>query len=166
MTSNHSRSRIVTFIGAGFGTLVTVGAMICASDGLRFLQSWLAVWVLLPFCVLFLVGCFARSRGVLSTVTAVAIICGLGSLYYFYTLFLARPDAQGALIFLSLPFFQLMLVLLAVGIASLVCALVQSQQVQQPPQHRQQPSRAISAGLPDEEVNRVASSRSDATKLK
>jgi len=100
--------------------MVSLGAMICASDGLGFLRSWLALWVLLPFCLLFLVGCFARSRGVLSTTTAAAILCGLGSLYYFYTIFFARPDAQGALIFLSLPFFQLVLVLLAVGVAALI----------------------------------------------
>ncbi len=118
---NHPQSRVPTLVSAGLGALVTLGALICASDDLRVFRTWLPIWALLPFCVLFLVGCFARSRGVLSTATAAAIICGLGSLYYFYTMFFARPDAQGALIFLSLPFFQLALVLLAVGVAALVC---------------------------------------------
>lgn len=73
---NHPPSRAATLICAGFGLLVTLGAMLCASDGLKFLQNWLAGWVLLPFAVLFLVGCYARSRGVLITATVVAVICG------------------------------------------------------------------------------------------
>ena len=113
-------SRVTTLVCAGLGLLVTLGAMLCASDGLKFLQNWIAVWVLLPFVVLLLVGCFARSRGVLVTAMAVAVICGLGSLYYYYTIFFAKPDAQGALIFLSVPFFQLVLVLFALGGAALV----------------------------------------------
>ena len=113
-------SRATALVCAGFGLLVTLGAMLCASDGLKFLQNWIAAWVLLPFAVLLLVGCLARSRSVLITTTTVAVICGLGSLYYYYTLFFAKPDAQGALLFLSLPFFQLVVALLAVGGAALV----------------------------------------------
>jgi hypothetical protein len=112
--------------------LVTLGAMICASDGLKFLQNWIAAWVLLPFGVLLLIGCFARSRSVLSTATVVAVICGMGSLYYYHTIFFARPDAQGALIFLSLPFFQLVLVLLALGVAALVSIVKTRTQMNQP----------------------------------
>ena len=113
-------SRVTTFIGAALGALITLGAVICASDDLRFLWSRFTIWALLPYGLLFLVGYCARSRGVLLTATVVAVFCGLGSLYYFYTIFFARPDAQGALVFLSLPFFQLALVLLAVGVAALI----------------------------------------------
>ena len=116
---NHNPSRAATLVCAGLGLLVTLGAMICASDGLKFLQNWIAAWVLLPFAVLLLVGCLARSRGVLITATTVAVICGLGSLCYYKYIFFARPDGQGALIFLSVPFFQLVLVLLALGGAAL-----------------------------------------------
>ena len=124
---NHNPSRAATLVCAGLGLLVTLGAMICASDGLKFLQNWIAAWVLLPFGVLLLIGCFARSRGVLITATTVAVICVLGSLYYYYALFFAKPDAQGALIFLSLPFAQLAVVLLTVG-ASALFSIVTRQQ--------------------------------------
>lgn len=117
---NPNSSRTSALVCSGFGLLLTLGAMICASDGLKFLQNWIAAWVLLPFAVLFLVGGFARSRGVLVTATTVAVICGLGSLCYYKYIFFAKPDAQGALIFLSVPFFQLVLVLLALGSAALV----------------------------------------------
>jgi hypothetical protein len=104
----------------------------CASDDLRFLWSRFTIWALLPYGVLFLVGYFARSRRVLVTAATVAVLCGLGSLYYLYNMFLARPDAQGALIFLSLPFCQLVLVLLAVGIAALISTIRQRIQTNQP----------------------------------
>ena len=117
---NHPPSRAITLVCASVGLLVTLGAMICASDGLKFLQNWIAAWVLLPFAVLLLVGCLARSRGVLITATTMAVICGLGSLCYYKYIFFARPDGQGALIFLSVPFFQLALVLLALGGALIV----------------------------------------------
>lgn len=96
----------VPIMGAGFA----FSALVYASGWTESPLNFYSLWLLLPYIVILippLISSFTQRV----LFCYFVLQCGIsfaGPLSYFYSLFIARPDAQGALIFLGLPAYQLM----------------------------------------------------------
>ncbi len=102
----------IVFVLLALGALITLGFMLYAGEPEK--ASWwllflpFAAWALLPY------GCFAAltRKGLNSTaaravvIVAAALLSGL-AFAALYATFVVEPDAQGGLVFLFLPVWQL-----------------------------------------------------------
>lgn len=114
MTDKHLKT--LSFIGLALGALATSILLAYAGGNLISLWSGFTLWALSPYIILFLIIYFSKTRLVLSTMTAVSLICCLSTSLYIDSIFI-HPDAQGALVFLFLPFYQLIVILFLSGIS-------------------------------------------------
>jgi hypothetical protein len=99
---------------AAGGAFITVWAMANAG-GINGLSSWFAVWALAPHGILMIAGSLARTPMERASAVVIAALSIVSSFIYFDSSILKDP--QGGLIFVFVPFYQLVVVSIAVAIA-------------------------------------------------
>ena len=110
--SNTRLLRTVTFAILGAGSLLTLGFIIWDGEP-RDPDWWVGVvtfgfWSLIPYALLGTLTHFFRgSTKSLVALLAGSAIIGFFALYVLVVAFVISPDAQSALVFLFLPFWQL-----------------------------------------------------------
>jgi hypothetical protein len=109
-----SAIRAAAFASCIFGTLFTLGMMVYAGSGWRQGAEWwlsfmvFGLWSLVPYAGLVACGLLAnRTKGqALTALIGSALVVCLGVLLLVDGFFI-HPDAQSALVFIVLPFYQL-----------------------------------------------------------
>ncbi len=96
-------------------SLIALGLITYASGGVSGLLSGFTIWSVLPYLILVFISYRAQSVRTLLAVTILSVVCILSTYLYFDSLFV-HPDAQGALIFLFLPLYQLFATIVGFGI--------------------------------------------------
>lgn len=88
------------------GVFATLSLGVYAGGKFDSLWSTITLWEILPFLTLFIIEKRTKSYRALLGVTLLSILYVLSVYAYIDSLFI-HPDAQGALVFLYLPFYQL-----------------------------------------------------------
>ena len=120
---NHEKLKVFNVIALFFGIFLTLAFSVYADRELK----WFSLLPIVPYLLLMIILFHAVSSRVIFTVTLLGIILTLSTYFYFDSLFL-HPDAQGALIFLFLPIYQLIALLVGFGISAIVSLIQKRKQ--------------------------------------
>jgi hypothetical protein len=101
-----TKYKSINLVLLSVGIFAPLGFMTYASGGIDGLLDLYTLWTILPFFVLLLITLHTSSRETLIATTILGTLCLLSTYLYFDSLFI-HPDAQGALIFIFLPLYQL-----------------------------------------------------------
>ena len=104
---NEAKLKLFNYILLSTGIFAGLGFVIYASGGVGGMLDLFTLWMILPYSILLLVSYRAASRRTLITVATLSALCLLSIYWYIDSLFV-HPNAQGALIFLFLPLYQLL----------------------------------------------------------
>ncbi len=116
---NDKKLKIFNVVVLLLSIILTFYFLAYASGGAGVLLSGFTLWGVSPFLVLLLISHRAISHRSVITTTLLSILCFLGTYLYFDSLFV-HLDAQGALVFLFLPIYQLLSLLVGFGISAVV----------------------------------------------
>lgn len=116
---NEKKIKVSNLVVLLLGIILTLGFSAYAGGGLGLLLSGFTLLGVLPYLVLLFVSYRAVSLRLLFTVTLLGTLFVLSTYLYFDSLFI-HPDAQGALIFLFLPIYQLLALLVGFGGSAIV----------------------------------------------
>ena len=112
-------SRAISYAVLVLGAIATLAALAMSSgNALRGLLSGFTIWTLSPYAVLGAAVAIARTRGsiitalIISLLALASAVCGYGSL------FVGHQSSTAALIFVSLPFCQLLAAAIAITFAA------------------------------------------------
>lgn len=125
---NEKKLKVSNLVILLLGIILTLGFSAYAGGGLGLLLSGFTLLRVLPYLALLFVSYRAVSHRVLFTVTLLGTLFVLSTYLYFDSLFI-RPDAQGALIFLFLPIYQLLALLVGFGILIIVGYIQKRRQI-------------------------------------
>ncbi len=98
----------ILFIGVPVICAVLTDGALLYSSGWNFQFSGFFVWPLVPYLLLIIPPLIRKSQRKFSLcyLSLISITAVTGPFLYFHSLFVARPDAQGALVFLFVPIYQ------------------------------------------------------------
>lgn len=116
---NDKKLKVFNFALLLLGALLTLGFLSYAGGGLSSLLDWFVLLGILPYFILAVVSHYAILHRIAVVVASLSIIF-LFSTYVYYDSLFIHPDAQGALIFLFLPIYQLLALLVGFGISGTV----------------------------------------------
>lgn len=112
--------KLLTYLLLALSTVGVLFFLAYAGGGIKPLLSLFVVWTVLPFIILFVVQKYSSSYSMSLTSMILSILATLSLYLYFETLFISPPDAQAALGFLILPFFQLSAIVIGFAITGVV----------------------------------------------
>ena len=95
----------------------TVVALAASAGGIRGLVSGFTIWAVLPYMALVIAAILARTRGSMIAVLVVSLLEAASAVYGYGSLFVGHQSSTAALIFLSLPFCQLLAAIIVLTFA-------------------------------------------------
>ena len=111
-----------TYILAALGAVVTLGILLWMG-GLACLMSGFPLWTLLPYLLLAVIARFSASKLFRGLVLAVAFVSIPAGIYFYIDACFIHLDAQGALVFVVIPVYQIFALFVVLGIGGIARAL-------------------------------------------
>jgi hypothetical protein len=117
---NDKKIKLLNYILLTISIFVMLSFLFYAGKGIESLLSPFILWALSPFFILLCITYYARFRNTLITAMSLSVLF-LGAIFlYFDSLFSTHPDAQGALIFLFLPLYQTLAIIIGFCILGII----------------------------------------------
>jgi hypothetical protein len=118
---DDKKLKVVTYAVLCISTLGVIGFVTYTSGGFDVLSNGFlfVLWAVSPYILLGTVSFRAMSHRTVLTSSVLSVLCMASVYMYFDSLFI-HPDAQGALVFLFLPLYQLFAICFGFGISAMV----------------------------------------------